>query len=211
MDMENIDKGSQHLRNVYRYQYELELLSEPERLDKLERAKTTAAARWQSCYGSFSKLFSSLNSNLPIQKNSFDIYAKRDLVNNMLFETKIRLQRGQNNSEISIQPYVVINHSVVDQAMCKEVFKDNFEYQYGTYHSQRARICVDFDGHESRLILDRINGYKVLNQTAISYASVFLAAIEDAVEPSLTQTEDTLIVLWKAIMNRELNPGYKIL
>lgn len=208
--MESIDKKAQHLRNVYRYQFDLESMSDQERLDKLERAKTNAAARWQSCHGSFARLFSVLNDNVPIQKNSFDIYAKRELVNNVLIETKIRLQRGLGTPEFTVQPYVIIDNSIVDQALGKEVFNDKFEYLYGTYHSQKASLSVYFDGHESRLVLDRINGYKVIDQTSITNSSIMLAAIEDVLEPHLSQIEDTLIVLWGAIINKDLNPGYRI-
>lgn len=210
MDMEGIDKKAKHLKNVYRIQFDLELMSDQERLDKLERAKTNAAARWQSCHGSFARLFSVLNDNVPTQKNSFDVYAKRELVNNVLIETKVRLQRGLRTPEFTVQPYVIIDNSIVDQALGKEVFKEKFEYLYGTYHSQKASVSIYFDGHESRLVLDRINGYKVIDPTSINNVSIMLAAIEDVVEPQLSQTENTLIVLWDAIMDKELNPEFKI-
>lgn len=207
MDRKSIDNKTKHVLNVLRIQSELSHMSDEQIYERIELHRGSAATRWEGCQRSFTALFSHLNNGVKHKHDVFDIKLKHEVIDNTIVETRSRLQRSKDNSAFSVRPYAVLGSKIVDQTLGEELFTNQYRYQYGTYRNQSANIFVDYDGNETSLYLSHLNGQIVEENNLHNYA-VFLAAIEDVVLPEISSTEDTLVVLWQAVLDKELNPEH---
>lgn len=207
MDKENIERKLMHLKRVRRIQNELEYMSADDARERIANTIDIVQTRWENCQRSFTSLFTVLNEGNSLQKNAFDIKLKNESIDNLSIETIARIQRLEDNSSFHIRPYAILNQSIVDQALGEETFSREYRYEYGTYHNQIANVSFHYDGNSTRIFLDRLNGYKV-NNTSNNDTAILLAAIEDCILPAISSTEDSLILLWDAASDPDLNPHY---
>lgn len=207
VDKENIERKLMHLKRVRRIQNELEYMSPDDARERIDNTIGIVQARWENCQRSFTAFFSTLNEGNPRPKNTFDIKLRSETVDNLCVDTMVRIQRSEDNSSFHIRPYAILNQSIVDQTLGEETFSSEYRYEYGTYHNQIASIRFFYDGNCARIYLDRLNGYRT-NNSSNSDTAVLLAAIEDYILPSISSSEDSLILLWEATSDQELNPHY---
>lgn len=211
MDRESVEKQTRHATNVRRIELQLATMS-PEDIEKrVDTLTTVAAARWESCHRSFAGLIQTLNRGNRLPIDSFNIRLKHEDVDNSPVDTYVHVWNDRKNGTYNVRPYLRLEGNIVDKSIDTEKFGSIYTYKYGTYYSQSAQVVMRYDGHEATATLTRINGYLVEADTLRTNA-VFISALEDAVLPELENTENTLILIWGAVTDRELNPehAYKV-
>jgi hypothetical protein len=205
MDWESIDKSTRHIRSVQRIESELASLSAEELAEQLEALSAEATTRWESCHRSYRALFGALNKGNGWRQANFDIRLQRAEIDDKQVDTYFHVWYERPSDTYNVRLYIALGNGIYDHSEVKESFSKVYEYRHDTRYSKSAKLAIDYDGREASLSLQRIDGYSVRSDTLHTKA-IFCAAVQDGVIPELENTEDTLLLLWSAVLDDDLNP-----
>lgn len=205
MNQESIDRWSRHIKDVPRIESDLEEMSAEEAQKLLEAQKERVSARWSLCNKSFKMLFMTLNRGKRFPADSFDIRIKHETHGEATYDTYIRVWRSKDHEQFFIKAYVDCGHRIYDHTYETESFGTEYEYRYGTHGAHSAKLHISKDDIEPELQLTRING-RLIESESGAHRAVFLAAIESTVIPSLESTEESLALMFSALLDSNLNP-----
>lgn len=204
MDRESVDKQTRHVKDVRRLEAQLTALTpEQSRALLVERQQTTSI-RWESCDNSFRMLFSALNRGNKFPVDKFDIRLEKD--DSVSIDTYVRVWRDRRTNTFNVRPYTK-NGPIEDHGFEKESFGSIYVYRHGTHFAASATLVVHHDDVHPQIKLERIEG-KLVQELAPKSTAIFLSAIENHVLPMLEDTEDTLILIWGAVLDNNLNPTH---
>lgn len=205
MNLESIQAHTRHVTDVLSIEMRIATLTEQQKQGLIEERRALYSVRWAQCDRSFRTLFSTLNRGNRWPSDSFDITLQRELYDDTLIETCVRVWRDCKNKTFNIKPFTR-QGNVENHEFSSEIFGAVYEYAYGTHHSKKARLIVDFEGPETLIDLQRIDGQLVENP--IQYASAYLGALDHCIEPAIENTEDSLIMIHRAVLDERLNPEH---
>lgn len=205
MDIDSIDKRSRHIKDIRRFEAEISGLTDYDKERLIEYQKEIAAMRWGLCSKSFKMLFMMLNRDNHFPADSFNVMLKRENVGETTYDTYVRVWRSKDHQSYHIKPYIDCGSGIIDSTFETESFGREFIYRYGTHYSHSANVIVSSDTVEPEMKLTRINGMLV-HTLDDKTRSIYLAALENKVMPSLDQTEESLILIYTAMLDSTLNP-----
>ena len=208
MNHESLNRGTQHVIDVYRIKTQFESMS-AEEVDILVFNKVQdVSMRWALCRKSFRMLFTALNRgngpNMP--QDSFDIRVGHEMIGDTPFDTYVRVCRERKTGSFIIRPFtrtgIIESHEYES-----ERFDDSYSYRYGTYHSRSAKLSIDHDTPEPTIRLDRVEG-GLVSEMDTNAKATFMAAMATMVDSHLGQTEESLMLITSSAMDPELNPTF---
>jgi hypothetical protein len=207
MDHESINRQTKHIKDVLRIESELANMQPEEVTEMLERTKENAAIRWDSCMRSFKGLFMTLNRGNRWPVDSFNVKLRSEQFNDQIVDTYARVWRSKDHITYNIQPYTDSGNNIYDYSFEPERFSNVYMYRYGTYHSHSAKLEINQINNEPAIDLTRMDGYQV-NEVTPKSTAIFLGALEGMVMPHIETTEDSLIFIWSAVLDNDLNPEF---
>ena len=201
MNRESMDRQTRHVSDVQRF----ESMSAEELDTKLHIAETTTVDRWENCNRSFKLLFDTLNSGIAGQIDRFDIKTDEVTYGSSTYERYIRIWKDKRDDAYKCRPKMRVDGIIEDQDFEEtESFGSTYEYKFGTTHSHTATVkMLDITGGGVKL--ERQDGMLVAGLTQHECA-VLVSAMEGMILPSIAKAEDTLITIWQAVVDEELNP-----
>lgn len=205
MDVDSIDKRSRHIKEIRRIEAEISDLTDNEKDLLLENQKEKAATRWALCSKSFKMLFMMLNRDNRFPMDSFNVKLKHENIGKATYDTYARVWRSKDHQSYYIKPYIDCGYGIIDSSFEIENFGREFVYRYGTHYSHSAKVIVPSDTVEPEMKLSRIDGM-LANNLDDKTRSIYLAALENNVMPSLDRTEESLILIYTAMLDSTLNP-----
>lgn len=201
MNRESMDKQTRHVSDVQRF----EGMSSEELDSRLYEAKINTIDRWESCNKSLRLLFSVLNSGSAGHIDLFDIKTDEVSYNGSTFEKYIRVWRDKQTNEYRTRPKIRVDGVIDDYDFDEtETFGDTYEYRFGTTHSHSAKIKVQ-DIIGGGVKFERSDG-KIVNGLSRHESAILMSALDGMILPSIEKTEDTLIMIWDAVVREDLNP-----
>lgn len=206
MDRESVDRQTKHVRDVSRIESQLNTLTPEQSRDLLTERQTTASIRWESCNNSYRTLFMALNRRNKTPVDKFDIKIAAGSSDNTAIDTYIRVWRDRRTSTFNVRPFTK-NGPIEDHSFNKETFGSTYIYRHGTSFAKTATLVVNHDDVHPLIHLERIEGKKVTEQTSLS-AAIFISSIDNHILPLIEDTEDTLLLIWDAVLNHGLNPDH---
>lgn len=204
MDNRSIDRQTKHVRDVSRIESQLAGLTPEQSSELLAERQTTASIRWESCDNSFRMLFMALNRGNKRPVDKFDIRINTGDNDGVAIDTYVRVWRDRHTNTFNVRPFTK-QGAIEDHGFNKETFGGIYIYRHGTNFARTATLVVDGDGVRPVINLERIEGKKPTELTP-QITAVYLSALENHVMPLLEDTEDTLILVWDAILDTTLNP-----
>lgn len=204
MNQESISKRSRHIQNVSRIEASLAGLSTEEAQKLFETQKERVETRWAICLKSFKMLFMTLNRGNRFPIDSFDIKVRHDAYEDDKYDTFIRVWRSKDHASFFLKPYVDCGHGIYDHEFEAESFGNEYTHLYGTHRAHTAKLQVSTDNPEPEINLVRIDG-KLVDGSDAAFRAIFLAAIEDTVLPALDTTEESLALVFTALLDSDLN------
>lgn len=205
MDIGSINRRSRHIKDVHRIETNINTLTDSEKNRLLESQCENAVMRWAMCSKSFKMLFMMLNRDNRFPVDSFSVKVKHENVGETTYDTYVRVWRSKDHQSYHIKPYIDCGYGIIDSSFETESFGSEFIYHYGTHRSHSAKLVVSSDNIDPEIKLTRINGM-LINSMDNKTRSIYLAALENAVMPSLDQTEESLILIYTAMLDSTLNP-----
>jgi hypothetical protein len=207
MDHESISRQTRHIKDVLRIESELTNMQPEEVNDLLERTRENAAIRWDSCMRSFKGLFMILNRGNRWPIDSFNIKLRSEQFDDQIIDTYARVWRSKDHTTYNIQPYTDSGSHIYDYSFEPERFSNTYNYRYGTYHSHSAKLEINQVNNEPAIDMASMDGYRV-NEITPKSTAIFLSALESMVMPHIETTEDSLIFIWNAVLDNNLNPDF---
>lgn len=206
MDRESVDRQTKHVRDVSRIESQLSTLTPEQSRNWLVERQTTASIRWESCNNSYRTLFMALNRHNKIPVDKFDIKIAAGSSDDTAIDTYIRVWRDRKTNTFNARPFTK-SGPIEDHSFNKETFGSTYIYRHGTSFAKTATLVVNHDDVHPLIRLERIEGKQVIEQTPQSTA-IFISSIDNHILPLLEDTEDTLLLIWDAVLNHDLNPDH---
>lgn len=208
MDRQSIERQTKHVKDVSRIELQLRTLTPEQSRELFIERQSTASIRWESCDNSFRTLFMALSRGNRRPVDKFDIRIAAGSADDTATDTYVRVWRDRRTSTFNVRPFTK-NGPIEDHTFEKETLSSIYIYRHGTNFAKSATLVVHHDDIHPKIRLERIEGKEVIQQTPLSTA-IFLSAIDNYVLPSLEDTEDTLMLIWDAVLNHDLNPDHAI-
>ena len=201
MNSESLDKQTRHVSDVQRF----EGMPTEELESKLYESKTNTIDRWEGCNKSLKLLFDVLNSSNAGHLDLYDIKTDEVSYNGSTFEKYIRIWKDRHTNEYKTKPKIRIDGFIDDyDFQDTESFGDTYEYRFGTAHSHVAKIKMqDITG--GGIKLERSDG-KIVSGLTHHESAILMSAMDGMILPSIEKIEDTLVMLWSAFVQDDLNP-----
>lgn len=202
MDRQSVDRQTKHVKDVRRIASQMTELTPEQTRDWVSERQSTASIRWESCDNSYRMLFMALNRGNKYPVDKFDVRIESE--ESIGIDTYVRVWRDRRTNTFNAKPFTK-QGAIEDHHFDTESFGGIYIYRHGTNFAGTATLVVNHDGVHPVINLERIEGKKQTIQTPQTDA-IFLSALENLILPSLEDTEDTLILVWDAVLNDNLNP-----